>query len=108
MPILTLMAGIVLATLPVLQEREEEQRRQAAAQAAWELQQMQQQSASQKRAKGQQPQTLAPGRPGIGSAAASRGPAEASQRAQVSVVSGGGVQGVIHRSKWAQRNQPQN
>jgi hypothetical protein len=95
----------------VLQEKEEEQRRQAAAQAAWELQQMQQQSASQKRAKGQQTQPLAPGRPGIGSAAASRGQAAAgtaSQPAQLSVVSDGGVQGVIHRSKWAQRNQPQN
>jgi hypothetical protein len=83
-----------------LQEREEEQKRLAAAKAARERQQQQQNKNAQ------QKQQLMPGKPGIGAlpgtgAAPMPAPPAAPPAAQV--VASGSVQGVVYKSKWAQR-----
>jgi len=79
----------------ILQEKEEEQRRVAAAKAARERQQQQQNKHVTKQ------QQLMPGKPGIG---ALPGTGAVPLPAGTQVVDGN-VQGVVYKSKWAQRLQ---
>jgi uncharacterized protein YgbK (DUF1537 family) len=87
----------LLFVLWCLQEREEEQKRLAAAKAARERQQQQQNKTNA------QKQQLMPGKPGIGALPGTGAvPAPAAPPA-AQVVASGSLQGVVYKSKWAQR-----
>lgn len=82
----------------VLQEKEEEKNRIAAAKAARERQQQQQNRGTNK-------QQLMPGKPGIGALPIVSVSAAVPAAAAHVVADGGNVQGVVYKSKWAQRQQ---
>ncbi|WIA29200.1 hypothetical protein OEZ86_011711 [Tetradesmus obliquus] len=92
----------LLAAAALAKEREEEQKRLAAAKAARERQQQQQNKAAQ-----QKQQQLMPGKPGIGAlpgtGAAPLPSTGAAPLPAAQVVAAGSVQGVVYKSKWAQR-----